>query len=401
MFAPTAYLVNGSKRRELARGHGPLFGTEDPAMQLQTSVTGRRVATFAVVLSVVALAIIVVVYRGSIGRSVAGATDSAKVSRVSKPGALTEYVIPTANSRPSSIVSGPDGAMWFVERVGNKIGRLTVSGEFTEYSIPTARSFPSNITAGADGALWFAEPNVKKIGRLTTTGSFREFDVRHHPYAITSGPDGALWVADFGEIGRVSFSGAFTEFTLPSTVNNGPYDITTGPDRSLWFALSEQTTFTSTLTGARFTGSIARMTTSGVFRKYTIPTANIRTTGITNGPDGAIWFTESDQGDDDTRRGVRRMGGKVGRMTTSGTFTEFAIPTADSAPGSITAGPDGALWFTEGKGNKIGRVSTSGAFTEYALPSARSGPARITVGPDGALWFVEYRANKIGRITAR
>jgi streptogramin lyase len=29
------------------------------------------------------------------------------------------------------------------------------------------------------------------------------------------------------------------------------------------------------------------------------------------------------------------------------TFTEFPVATAGSLPGSITAGPDGALWFTE------------------------------------------------------
>jgi virginiamycin B lyase len=371
-------------------------------MHSQTSVVIRRIVTFFVIVSVVAVAIIVFAYRAFDSHRVSGAIDSAQVSRISKPGALTEYTIPTAKSGPSGIVAGPDGAMWFVEHVGNKVGRLTVSGNFIEYSIPTARSFPSNIAAGADGALWFAEPNVRKVGRLTTAGLFTEFAVPHQPYAITSGPDGALWVAEFGDIGRVSTSGKFREYTLlPSTANTGPYHITTGPDGSLWFALSDQTTLTSTLAGARFTGSIGRMTTSGAFRKYTIPTGNIRTTGITNGPDGALWFTESDQADDDTRRGVRRVGGKVGRMTMSGVFTEYAIPTADSAPGSIAAGPDGALWFTEGKGNKIGRVSTSGAFTEYALPTARSGPAGITVGPDGALWFTEYRANKIGRIAPR
>src|SRR5712691_9678229 len=45
------------------------------------------------------------------------------------------------------------------------------------------------------------------------------------------------------------------------------------------------------------------------------------------------------------------------------TFSEFPIPTANSSPNDITAGPDGALWFTEGTANKIGRVSTSGVIT--------------------------------------
>ena len=37
-------------------------------------------------------------------------------------------------------------------------------------------------------------------------------------------------------------------------------------------------------------------------------------------------------------------------------------------------GSDGALWFTESRGNAIGRITTSGAITEYALPAAESMP---------------------------
>ncbi|HVS46717.1 MAG TPA: Virginiamycin B lyase, partial [Verrucomicrobiae bacterium] len=68
----------------------------------------------------------------------------------------------------------------------------------------------------------------------------------------------------------------------------------------------------------------------------------------------------------------------------------------------ITTGPDRALWFTEVDpvyGNKIGRVTTSGAFTEYPLPAARSQPYFITTGPDRALWFTEYQSGNIGRFS--
>jgi len=39
---------------------------------------------------------------------------------------------------------------------------------------------------------------------------------------------------------------------------------------------------------------------------------------------------------------------------TAPTFTEYPIPTADSFPKFVTAGPDGALWFTEQIANNIG-----------------------------------------------
>jgi hypothetical protein len=110
--------------------------------------------------------------------------------------------------------------------------------------------------------------------------------------------------------------------------------------------------------------------------------------GITAGPDGALWFTE-------------QQSNNIGRITTSGVITEFAILTANSESYFITAGPDGALWFTEQQGNNIGRITTAGVITEFPIPTASSLPFGITTGPDGALWFTEYDhpgANKIGRL---
>ena len=114
--------------------------------------------------------------------------------------------------------------------------------------------------------------------------------------------------------------------------------------------------------------------------EYAVPTVGSLPAGITAGPDGALWFTES-------------LGDKIGRITTSGTITEYPVPTPSSQPNGITAGPDGALWFAETQGGKIGRITTQGSISEY--PATNNGS--IVAGPDGALWFPEQDA--IGRIT--
>jgi streptogramin lyase len=49
-----------------------------------------------------------------------------------------------------------------------------------------------------------------------------------------------------------------------------------------------------------------------------------------------------------------------------GSITEFSLPFG-SAPFGITAGPDGNLWFTES--GKIGRITPSGTITEFSLPA--------------------------------
>src|SRR5258708_2383504 len=66
------------------------------------------------------------------------------------------------------------------------------------------------------------------------------------------------------------------------------------------------------------------------------------------------------------------------------TCIEFNIPTTDSVPTGITVGPDGALWFTEEFKNKIGRITTDGVITEYPIPTPDSNPADITAGAAAA-----------------
>jgi virginiamycin B lyase len=149
-------------------------------------------------------------------------------------------------------------------------------------------------------------------------------------------------------------------------------------------------TITASASGA--TSGHALLTLSGGTGTITPFTTGITgdPTYITAGPDGALWFTE---------RGHDR----IGRITVGGTVTEYSTGlSAGAEPYRITAGSDGALWFTEIALNQVGRISTSGTITEYSsgiteLPG--SGTLGIAAGSDGALWFTEGFGNKLGRIT--
>jgi streptogramin lyase len=60
-------------------------------------------------------------------------------------------------------------------------------------------------------------------------------------------------------------------------------------------------------------------------------------------------------------------------------ITEFTVPTrTSSAPWAITAGPDGALWFTERYTNNVGRIDTAGNISEFTIPTLESIPAGIS-----------------------
>lgn len=171
--------------------------------------------------------------------------------------------------------------------------------------------------------------------------------------------------------------GAVKEFALPpnysvntTTTTTGSFGITNGPDGNLWFT--------------EFHGNnIGRITPEGEIAEFTTPQI-YQPIGITIGRDSNLWFAEY---------------GKIGRITPTGKITEFPIiPDDQSDPNDIVAGPDGNLWFTEYEGNKIGRITLEGEVTEFAVPTASSYPIGITKGPDGNLWFTEEHTNKIGRI---
>src|SRR5689334_18027969 len=111
---------------------------------------------------------------------------------------------------------------------------------------------------------------------------------------------------------------------------------------------------------------------------------SIRPDEIAAGPDGNLWFTESD---------VNR----IGKITPAGVITEYSAGISPSSgPFGITAGPDGNLWFTEINGRRIGKITPAGVVSEYSAGiSPDSVPWVIAAGPDGNLWFTE--SQRIGK----
>jgi virginiamycin B lyase len=260
----------------------------------------------------------------------------------------------------------------------------------TEFTLPAGSSSPGMITAGPDGALWFTESG--KIGRITTAGTVSEFPApAGGSDGIAAGPDGALWFTEGGanKIGRMTMSGAVSEFPTLSTTSNpvglpnssaNPFGITAGPDGALWFTES-------------LADKIGRITTAGIVSEFPLPhiqTVHDNPEGITKGPDGALWFTEA-------------LGQRIGRIDpTTHAITEFPPPTTGAGPvglTSIVSGPEGALWFTSNA--EIDRITTAGATTKFSVPNASTaGGEIVTAGSDGALWFTESQAKKIGRMTS-
>jgi streptogramin lyase len=266
----------------------------------------------------------------------------------------------------------------------DQIGRITPAGVTVEFPIPNFpgadSSWYGGMTTGPDGNLWFAISSLNpaypgRIGRITPAGDVTEFATHSEPNQITVGPDGNLWfTADFA-IGRITPAGVVTEFPLPVVDFSGPESITAGPDGNLWF----------TLPGFDKIGRIGRITPAGQIVSFSVPflTVGRGPYGITAGPDGNLWFTQAD---------------RIGRMSPAGAVT-LSIPTGFRENDPITVGPDGNLWFTQLAGaDQIGRITTGGVITEYAVPVAQRPVRAITKGPDGNLWFTQPLVSLVGRL---
>jgi virginiamycin B lyase len=299
-------------------------------------------------------------------------------------GTFTEYTIPTPNSGPNSIVVGPDGALWFTEEFAYNIGRITTSGQITEFHLPKPLVEPQVIAAGPDGALWFTAvlPNRaigSAIGRITTDGHFTWYDKgianERFAYGIAPGPDGKMWFALNAQIANISMSGKITLFPQQNLFIYT--ELTVAPNGTIFFPAPSASGY-----------SIVGMSPSGSQKFYPVPVLKHGrpATFVAMGPNRRdLWFL--------------RLKDAVGKLDASGKLTEFFVPTRAHGrpfPSALTAGPDGAMWFTMRKSNTIGRVTQDGRFTIYRVASQNTYLGWIVAGPDGALWFTES-SNKIGR----
>ncbi len=131
---------------------------------------------------------------------------------------------------------------------------------------------------------------------------------------------------------------------------------------------------------------VGRITTSGAFSQFPPPAGFVPVGSIVTGSDGALWLAVADT--ENTA---------ILRMTTAGTSASYAYALPDGVY-AMAAGPDGAIWLAEF--DRIGRITTSGSYSFFSIGPYY--PMSITAGPDGNLWFpaIDSDGNSyIGQIT--
>jgi virginiamycin B lyase len=330
-----------------------------------------------------------------------------------------------ASAEVGSILSTPQGDLWFTDPAANEIGEIQPNATVSWFKASIVGDERDALSPGPGGGIWFTESTARKVGHITSTGALREFTVplppAHPPStgplgfgppletsdlpgpgSITAGPDGNIWFTNGGsdvgvsgvyggQIDRITPAGTVSEYQIPSP-NSEPNDLVAGPDGNLWFT-------ESTLHG----GVIGRITPGGTITTFVLPEVHgqvSETFGIAAGRDDALWFT-------DQLRGPEPWTSRIGRITPAGDIRYFALPTPEVQADDISLGADGDMWFTAGgssrqrpgsaSGAEIGQITPNGQVSEFAVDGE---PNEIVSGPHNEILFTSFTAtaNKIGRI---
>jgi virginiamycin B lyase len=205
-------------------------------------------------------------------------------------------------------------------------------------------------------------------------------------FNLASGPDGNLWVTDNVSVARVDTTGKLlNKYSLPTTYD-GIARMATGSADDVWYAGNDG--------GYGGVWALGRIKMTGDIVEYKVQNARA-VEGITQGPDGALWFTET------TKDGAAA----IGRITVSGAITEYPIAGSGRIGGAIVTGPDGNIWF--GYQSKVGRITPAGVITLFPIPipAGYTGsyydtnpPKAMVKGADNNLWFTVYGAPYLGRV---
>ena len=335
------------------------------------------------------------------------------IDRIGVDGVITSYAYQADGSwdvlrstpgmgAPTSVTQGPGGLLWFTEE-NNAMGTIAPGATATPLPgggcaptlaplDPPIKSYalglpfpqePSGISADGSGHLWFVNAMTNTVAQWsppssgTTTGTVTQYRTAgiDHPSGIAAGADGAVWVANAGDN-----SYEVQNQSLGRITTSGSISALTGPAVTSPFALASSPQGAMWFTN-RASASIGRIGRDGAQTALQgMPTGP---TIITAGSDGAMWFTASS--------GYIGSVNRVNRDGTATTFTDRHI----RQPEGLVAGPDHALWFTDTSGS-IGRITTEGAVTTFDVGGV---PRRIAVGPDKALWYTDWENDSIGRIT--
>lgn len=309
----------------------------------------------------------------------------------SAPGASAAtrvYPVPSSAAGLGRIVTAPNGDMWFTEEDLNRIGRITPGGVITEFNLPAT-------TSGGDTDSSVMDLDVAPDGTVWVVYDYGRHALGYHPANGTVAGPYALYDAPYGEEVEIGPGGVpwismdYDDEGLARIVNN----------QALWYnnAPPCDGALAKARDGAMWCQSGDRLIRSNADASggttYPLPDGIADPNSLAAGPVGSIWFARYFSGTwisapDD---------GDVGWIDQATGRTRIFDTGEDTAPLSLTLGPDKNMWFTSiGDAAGIGHLDAQGRGALTKVGNYE--PRYLTFSRDGAVWFTDSVNNSIVRV---
>jgi streptogramin lyase len=258
--------------------------------------------------------------------------------------AVAEVPLPAGVGHLSGIAVGPDLKVWFADDHG-----VGVVDPVTRVVVQVVGPAGTSIAAGADGRMWYAagtsmvavDPSSRSVVATVDISAYY-ISTSDYVFDIAAGPDGKLWFNNRETVATidpmtlvvttiVSFSGAFDSIELNGT-------IITGTDRRIWIAGSIYSSNHAYVEIIDPTTHAASSVPVGDKSYYSFGGVTL---GLASGPDGKVWVTTEHRSSfyDYTSSYILVTVDPVSLAQTTQTVSD------PSRIGSaIAAGPGGTLW---------------------------------------------------------
>ncbi|MDE1766719.1 MAG: lyase [Thaumarchaeota archaeon] len=335
---------------------------------------------------------------------------------------ITEFKIPTLCTQPLAITTDPSGNVWFAETNTGNIAKFDpTTNTFQEFNNPLWQKGEKSMVWGIyyepDGNIWFSDSQHNLMWKFNTKiGNYSSFvfpktQGQSEAFPQILKPDGSdLVVNDFTGRKISIFSTEQTGNNLKTIDVNSPgvynftSDMSADSSGKIWYAV-----WTYQLGGelVRYDPQTSQ------FSNYTLPSGILAPNGISIGPSGIIWITDTASSmfisfNPQSQQFTKYIT-SVPQISTYGNASGL-IKTPITRPYWSQFDDQGRLWFNEQVANTLAVFDPAkGTLVEYLVPSKNPnwsdcgtqtdcGVAQVlafTVSHN-KVWFPEWVENNIG-----
>jgi streptogramin lyase len=255
-------------------------------------------------------------------------------------------------------------------------------------SVPQVIEFPFGLqpyglTCADDGAVYYTDSGAKRIGRIAQDGTHI---TRHlpsladRPFGLAIDDGGLLWITEWSNSGqegepavqlvsRIDFSSGSYE-SCPVSSYGTPRNITPGRGNRMWFTIG------ALLGSVTHDGELSIHEPS-----WTSPWKSFESNGLTVTPNGLIWM------------GVG--GRESGLASFNPMTTEWHLYRLDGIHlQSLSAAPDGRIWFTSFGSKRIGWLDGD----RTTVVSFDGSPFGILAASATEIWVSDFENNRLALV---